>query len=329
MLLKWYTFIKPNVMLDALCGMDPEVVGFESTESSDKNLTMEYTSDVERDCLCCSLKSRSLLHVHDSSSQGSTVESINGRSNVCDAVYVLCENTSCGKKQFYKCAMLLLDQVKSTVPESTWSLHPWVREMMPFFLSSEYPTTNISVTNCISCVTAAHLPKDMKTTLTNIKIPSNLPVCAYADVEGDEEYADSADIIATKRSWCKAIAECIQKLEKPLESPTDIMKYLSGYQRQPHFQPPRYHSFLKNKEAGNEFEGALYFPTHRFLLCSYADNGKLYVDVHGLAYSSMDNNPAIPHMVLSSADATALNNHYETSRNKNPTSSQVILEQQV
>ena len=74
MLLKWYTFIKPKVILDALCGMDPEVVGFESTESSDKNLTMEYTSDVERDCLCCSLKSRSLLHVHDSSSQGSTVD---------------------------------------------------------------------------------------------------------------------------------------------------------------------------------------------------------------------------------------------------------------
>ena len=38
MLLKWYTFIKPTVILDALCGMDPEVVGFESTESSDKNL---------------------------------------------------------------------------------------------------------------------------------------------------------------------------------------------------------------------------------------------------------------------------------------------------
>ena len=107
------------------------------------------------------------------------------------------------------------------------------------------------------------------------------------------------------------------------------MKYLSGYQRQPHFQPPRYHSFLKNKEAGNEFEGALYFPTHRFLLCRYADNGKLYIDVHGRAYSSTDNTPAIPHMVLSSADATALNNHYETSRNKNPTSSQVILKQQM
>ena len=88
-----------------------------------------------------------------------------------------------------------------------------------------------------------------------------------ADVEGDEEYAESADIIATKRSRREAIAECIQMLKKPLalESPTDIMKYLSGYQRQPHFQPPRYHSFLKNKEAGNEFEIALYFPTHRFL----------------------------------------------------------------
>ena len=44
----------------------------------------------------------------------------------------------------------------------------------------------------------------------------------------------------------------------------------------------------------------------------------MFVDVHGLAYSSMDNTPAIPHMVLSSADATALNNYYETSGNKIP-----------
>ena len=124
MLLKCYTFIKPKVIPDALCGMDPEVVGFESTESSDKNLTMEYTSDVERDCLCCSLKSRSLLHVHDSSSQGSTVVSSCVGSQECDVLYVLCKNSSCGKKQFYRCAMLFLDCVKLTVPESQWSLHP-------------------------------------------------------------------------------------------------------------------------------------------------------------------------------------------------------------
>ena len=46
------------------------------------------------------------------------------------------------------------------------------------------------------------------------------------------------------------------------------------------------------------------------------DNGKLYVDIHGLARSTTDNTPAIPHMVLSSTDASALLSHYETTGNK-------------
>ena len=33
-----YSSIKPKVVLDALFGMDPEMVRFESTESSDKTL---------------------------------------------------------------------------------------------------------------------------------------------------------------------------------------------------------------------------------------------------------------------------------------------------
>ena len=61
---------------------------------------------------------------------------------------------------------------------------------MPYFLSSENPTTNISVTNCISCMTTAYIPMDVKTIPTNIKIPSNLPVSAYADIEVDNECAD-------------------------------------------------------------------------------------------------------------------------------------------
>ena len=46
-----FSSIKPKVILDALCRMDPEVVRFESTESSDKKLTMDSTSDVETDII--------------------------------------------------------------------------------------------------------------------------------------------------------------------------------------------------------------------------------------------------------------------------------------
>jgi len=77
--------------------------------------------------------------------------------------------------------------------------------MMPYFLSSDVPTTNISVTNCISCVTSAFIPKHVKTSLTNIKIPSNLPVCAYPDIEIDDELSD--DITPQKSSVVRLLLD--------------------------------------------------------------------------------------------------------------------------
>lgn len=89
---------------------------------------------------------------------------------------------------------------------------------MPYFFSSEIPTTNISVTNCISRVTAAYLQKDVKTTLTNQN--SFQLFCLYfADSEVDDEYAENTGIentgiILKKRFHHEAIAECIQNLKK-------------------------------------------------------------------------------------------------------------------
>ena len=159
---------------------------------------MDCTSDEENDCLCCSMKSRSLLAFAISNGQGFTTSSSCEGSLMSDAIYILCKNVSCRKRQFYKCAILFLDRIKSTIPESTWSSHQWVKEMMPYFLSSDIPTTNISVTNCISCMMPAFIPKHVKTSLTNINIPSNLPVCAYPDIEIDDELSD--DIIPQKSS---------------------------------------------------------------------------------------------------------------------------------
>ena len=184
------------------------MVRFESTKSSDKNLTMDCTSDVENDCLCCSMKSRSLLAYAISSGQSSTSSSSCEGSLMCDTLYLLCKNGSCRKRQFYKCAILFLDRIKSTIPESTWSLNPWVKEMMPYFLSSDIPRANISVTNCISCVTSAFIPKHVKTSLTNIKIPSNLPVSAYPDIEIDEELSD--DITPQKNSVVRLLLDALE-----------------------------------------------------------------------------------------------------------------------
>ena len=44
-------FCLDQEILDALCQMDPEVVRLESTESSDKNQTMNSTSSAETDII--------------------------------------------------------------------------------------------------------------------------------------------------------------------------------------------------------------------------------------------------------------------------------------
>jgi len=55
-----------------------------------------------------------------------------------------------------------------------------------------------------------------------------------------------------------------------------------------------------------EFTGALYFPSHKLIICSYATNHDLYVDIHALSKSSIDATPGIPHVVLSAADGQGL-----------------------
>ncbi len=40
---KLFSFIKPMDFLDTFCGIDPEMVGFETTKSCDKNLAMDST----------------------------------------------------------------------------------------------------------------------------------------------------------------------------------------------------------------------------------------------------------------------------------------------
>ena len=60
-----------------------------------------------------------------------------------------------------------------------------------------------------------------------------------------------------------------------------------------------------------EYTGALYFPTQKLIVCSYATNHDLYIDIHALAKSSVDGTPAIPHVVLSSADGQGLQDHFD------------------
>ena len=96
-----------------------------------------------------------------------------------------------------------------------------------------------------------------------------------------------------------------------------VMDYLEEY-RSHKLIPPRYDKVTKGKQLGGEFVGALYFPTHSLIVCSYANNDNLYVDIHGLANSPHDGTPALPHIVLTEADANALENHYSMEENKVP-----------
>jgi len=62
---------------------------------------------------------------------------------------------------------------------------------------------------------------------------------------------------------------------------------------------------------GGEFVCALYFPWHKVIVCNYTCNDHLVVDIHGLAQSPSDKTPAVPHLVLTEEDATALSNYYK------------------
>ena len=49
----------------------------------------------------------------------------------------------------------------------------------------------------------------------------------------------------------------------------------------------------------NKYSGALYILSHAVLIQTRSCNSALYVDIHGLAKSPMDNTPGLPHAVLS------------------------------
>lgn len=86
------------------------------------------------------------------------------------------------------------------------------------------------------------------------------------------------------------------------------MQYLSNYKSLK--TVPYNYSSKKIQQKCSPFEGALYIPSHRLIILSYADNRFLYTDYHALAKSG-DGTPAIPHMVLTKADAEVLQKYCE------------------
>lgn len=108
----------------------------------------------------------------------------------------------------------------------------------------------------------------------------------------------------------------------PTQTP-DSMDYLSAFSTTT-FKSPNYDNVTKryvkqhNKSNKNntrnvishEFVGALVLPTHKLILCNYAHNEQLYVDIHGMAESEADGTPTIPHLVLTEANALALEEEY-------------------
>jgi len=80
--------------------------------------------------------------------------------------------------------------------------------------------------------------------------------------------------------------------------------------------PPNYHKVFGNFAV--DFCGAFYVPSHRIIICSYADNRMLYCDHHGLGRSVQENTPGLPHMVLTGECAKALTRYYEEEDNPIP-----------
>ncbi len=223
-------------------------------------------------------------------------------------VWVCCSNKSCLKKQSFRCVKNFCDSIRQArIPDHVIKSNKWTQLMMPIFDDIEkHPVQDMHIPFCMSCTNSSDLPSGMSSSLHKNLAIDPLPSIAIAsneeelceDVTNDSEHLE----IAPKR----------KKICSGREATSfDVMAYLSQYSvRQ--LLPPNYY-YIANRHKGQmspHFDGAFYVPSHKLIICSYANNKHLYVDFHALARSDYDGTPAIPHMVLSRSDAIALEQYY-------------------
>jgi hypothetical protein len=127
----------------------------------------------------------------------------------------------------------------------------------------------------------------------------------------------------------RKLDNAVTTLRKLPTKSSDSMDYLSEYATNT-FKSPNYKNITrryvksynkanKNNTANvisHEFVGALVLPTHKLILCNYTYNKQLYVDIHGMAESTADGTPTIPHLVLTEANALALDAEFARTNTK-------------
>lgn len=222
---------------------------------------------------------------------------------------VVCSSKSCRREQNFTCAMEFCSRIHTyNISKAVQGASPWVSQMMPIYKGilrgQPLPSGNISVPNCMSCELSSKIPAGLKTSLPLMSVPD--PIFALPT---------SQDRPALTRK--EGLQQAVKQLKNLPSTKQDSMDFLAKYE---HFnmKPKKLSKLIKSRGTqakhsnfqgdllADEFAGALYIPSHKIIICSYACNDSLYVDIHGLAKSELDNTPTIPHMVLSTADGVAL-----------------------
>ena len=140
-----------------------------------------------------------------------------------------------------------------------------------------------------------------------------VPSCSRKDEDSDVTYK-----APVKRMCYEAAKELSSKIMREHVACSDKLKYLNEYcsVKKKSLLPPNYRKVFCNFAV--DFDGAFYVPSHRIIICSYADNRTLYCDHHGLGRSIQENKPGLPHMVLTGECAKAVTRYYKEEDNPIP-----------
>lgn len=220
---------------------------------------------------------------------------------------------NCNFKQAFSCAKKLVASITAArVPERVIMTSPYLTAIMPYCqVGAARPTDHVQVPMCMHCELSSSIPSHVKADLPIKKLPcprfvnneQNISL-ACAD-ESDDESDD--ELTHRKRTKYQKAVLHMKELLRNFSFSGDSMSYLRGY-KDVILRVPDYGRYLKNRHVvqNSEFDGALYFPSHNLIICSYAHNSMMKTDHHGLAASSIDQTPGIPHMVLDPRDVTAI-----------------------
>lgn len=163
---------------------------------------------------------------------------------------------------------------------------------MPYYTgTTPLPVATLTLSFCMSCELSTSMPSNLKHSLESPSHPC--PIVALKVQTSSNEGTPLSNPVDNKGIYHQSLKN------------SDLLSYLCGYKSNK-LLPPKYAKYVAShlpELNASQFSGALYVPSHRMIICSYAHNSFLYVDHHALARLKEDNSPALPHMVLSRQNA--------------------------